>query len=269
MARFISESYETFKSRKNKTYTGTVIALFEFDGDIQPRLATDGLQIFKGIGLELPHPAATHPRDALTWLGVNISWDYHYGESPDALCLTLTAQEDRESKLPTAEQIWQRLAFRWHSGNADPREWIAKNLTAEEEAKSTDNLARVLQGRVEKVLADVLGEAREQAKAAVDYDRRLALLDADYAHAFIEARRAAVSDTYEGSDDKEDVLVLSLLGVMHHKHTVGARPMPYRGGQRVSVQEVKTWLYNHDDAGWKALAAQRYAGRKGDPSNGC
>jgi hypothetical protein len=263
MAKYISDKYTSDKSRKNKRYTGSLATFWEYDGDLVGRVAPDrhriqGLNsLINLLPVFLPHPSSDDGYKSLGWITVDVHWAYN--SDPSGVCLLFSCAEDRESRLPDAEEIWKRLAHRF--GVTDAKPAITKLLAAEERELAIANIAAKISQRSGVTLKTMTEEAKDIAKDACDYDRRLMLLRAEYEYVFRAEMIRVGNDLHIGkTEDPEGPLVIRWC--RQEARTANRGPVDSFPVHRYrpAYDAVIKWLKDNPGMGWNELLAS-FAGR--------
>ena len=263
MSKYISEKYTSDKSRKNKRYTGHLATFWEYSGDLVGRVTPNRHQIngLKSLGnllpVFLPHPSGDF--GSLGWITVEIHWSYD--SQPGDLCLTFSCTEDRESQLPDAKEIWKRIAHRFTA--IDAKRAITKLLDAEEQELAIANIAAKVSQRSGATLKAMTEEAREIAKDACDYDRRLMLLRAEYEYVFRAEMIRVGNDLHtDKAEDPEGPLVIRWCRQEARTATRGpVDGFPAHNNYQPAYDAVIEWLKKSPGMGWGELLP-RFAGRE-------
>jgi len=266
MAKYINEEYSANRSRKHKRYSGVLHTFWDYDGDFVGRVErnwrrpqSSGLAGLEQLPVFLPHSDG----GTSAWLDVETRWSMA-SEKGD-LCIVFTACEDRESKLPDAEEIWKRVAHRLSTTTPGP--CITKMLGAEERGLAIANLAAKVSNRSGATLKAMTEEARDIAKDACDYDRRLMLLKAEYEHVFrAEMIRVGNALHTDKTEDLEGPLVIRWCQQKARTVTRGPGGGFFDGhtNYQPDYDAVIKWLTYSPGMGWADML-DAFAGRDNRP----
>jgi len=262
MAKYIRETYTPHKSRKNRRYEGVLNTYWKYDGSLLSRVPDGqrhGLKALGGLTVDLPHPSVGFAD--LNWLGVHVCWA-NYNDAD--LQIQFTASEDRESKLPDAEEIWRRVHFR--SKAPDPAGYITKLLDTEERALAQHNLAASIAKKVGTTFDTLTAEAESAAKEACDYNRRLNLLKAEYEHHFQAALIESVNSLHTDDETPPEGSFV-IRWCRYHARTIKRGPgggFPGHPSYQPDYDDVFDWLTKSPGMGWGKLL-DAFAGRDNRP----